>query len=99
MNRYLITISLIISLLIVIFSTTYKVIKNYERNINLVEEKYIIETAKKCINEKKCDEEKITLEKLYELGMLEKQVNKVTKEYYKSSAYVIKKGDKYIFVK
>lgn len=99
MNRYLITTSLIISLLLVITSTTYKVIKTHEQRVNLVEEKYIIETAKKCINEKKCNEEKITLEKLYELGMLEKQVNKVTKEYYKSSAYVTKNGDEYIFVK
>lgn len=98
MNKKIILISIIISFLIIVGFTSYKVIKNHNEKLILVKEKYIIEKAKDCINDKKCNEEKITLEKLYELNYLEKEVNPVTKEYYNEKSYVLYKNNEYIFI-
>ena len=68
-------------------------------NINVsVEEKYIIEAAKKCKIEKECNNDTITLKELYDLKYLEKQVNPVTKEYYSEDAYVTLKNNEYVFI-
>lgn len=54
----------------------------------MVQRKYIIEKAKDCINQKKCSNDTITLKELYEKGFLERQVNRVTKEFYNEESYV-----------
>ena len=63
-----------------------------------VEEKYIIETAKKCLNEKKCSGSKTTLQTLYDLEFLDMQANPVTKEYYNPESYVEIKDANYTFI-
>lgn len=98
MNKYFIGASIIIICGLLIGVTSYKVIKNHNEKLILVEEKYIIERAKKCINEKKCNNDKITLKELHELEYINKEVNPVTKEYYNELSYVTKENDNYVFV-
>lgn len=91
-----ITIFLIIGL---IFGTTiYKVMKTHNDNLLKVSEKFIIEHAKDCYNEKRCTNETVTLKELYDLKYLARQANPVTKEYYKEESYVKKEGNTYTFV-
>ena len=97
MNKLFVTITLIIILTLLTSITTYKVITKHNEKLLLVENKYIIEQAKKCFSEKKCNEDNITLKKLYSLNYLEKQVNPVTKEYYNELSYV-KKDTEWTFV-
>ena len=99
MNKWFISATIIIALGSICGATTYKVIKNHNEKISLVESKYIIEQAKKCINGKKCNKENnITLKELYDLDYLTKQVNKVTKEYYNELSYVTYKNNEYTFI-
>ena len=93
MNKFFITLTIIIVLLSVIGFSAYKIINKHNEKILLVEKKYIIERAKSCLNEKKCSGNTITLKELYDLNYLELQVNEVTKEYYNEESYVIKKED------
>ena len=71
MNKICITVTIIIIITLVIGVTTYKVVDKHNDKLMEVEEKYIIETAKKCLNEKKCSGSKITLQTLYDLEFLE----------------------------
>ncbi len=98
MNKWIISGAIVIILGLIISVTTYKVMKLHQEKLILVEEKYIIEKAKKCINEKKCNENKVTLKQLYELEYLNKQSNPVTKEYYSEDSYVEYINNEYIFV-
>ena len=91
--------SIVISLGLICGITTYKIVSNHNEKVLLVESKAIIEQAKKCINEKKCQKDQnITLKKLYELNYLDKQVNEVTKEYYNEESYVKYDDGKYVFI-
>ena len=74
-------------------------IKNFVNN--LFEKKSVddvIETAKKCLNEKKCSGSKITLQTLCDLEFLDMQANPVTKEYYNPESYVEIKDANYTFI-
>lgn len=99
MNKFIISGTIVIVFGLIIGVTSFKVVKDHQEKLILVEEKYIIEQAKNCINEKKCTDEKVTLKTLYDLDYLKKQVNPVTKEYYSEDAYVTCKNNEYIFVK
>ncbi len=99
MNKFIISGTIVIVFGLIIGATSFKVVKDHQDKLILVEEKYIIGQAKNCINEKKCTDEKVTLKTLYDLDYLNKQVNPVTKEYYSEDAYVTCKNNEYIFVK
>ena len=75
--------SIVISLGLICGITTYKIVSNHNEKVLLVESKAIIEQAKKCINDKKCQkDENITLKKLYEeeiVPNLTKKFNYTTK--------------------
>lgn len=97
LNRLsIILLTLILLLTIVI--TIIKVVKNHNEKLLEVTDKYIVEQAKKCVNEKKCLEDKITLQTLYDLEYLEKIANPVTKKYYNNESYVLKEENNYTFV-
>ncbi len=98
MNKWIISGTIVIISLLIVITTTYKVIKIHNSKILLVESKYIIEASKRCVNEKKCNEDIITLKTLYELNYLEKQVNEVTKEYYNENSYVKITNGNYEFI-
>ena len=98
MNKICITVTIIIIITLVIGVTTYKVVDKHNDKLMEVEEKYIIETAKKCLNEKKCSGSKITLQTLYDLEFLDMQANPVTKEYYNPESYVEIKEANYTFI-
>ena len=98
MNKICITVTIIIIITLVIGVTTYKVVDKHNDRLMEVEEKYIIETAKKCLNEKKCSGSKITLQTLYDLEFLDMQANPVTKEYYNPESYVEIKDANYTFI-
>ena len=74
--------------IIISFITTFKVIKNHQEKLLLVSEKRITEAAIKCLNEKKCSDNKITLKDLYNFNYLEKEINPITKEYYSELSYI-----------
>ena len=91
--------SIVISLGLICGITTYKIVSSHNEKLTLVETKYIIETARKCINEHKCkDKNNVTLKELYDLKYLEKQVNSVTKEYYNENSYVKYSNNEYVFI-
>ena len=91
-------ILLALLLLLIIVITIIKVVKNHNTKLLEVTDKYIVEQAKNCVNEKKCLEDKITLQTLYDLGYLEKMANPVTKKYYSNESYVLKEENNYTFV-
>lgn len=98
MNKIWVMITIVVIVGLITGVTIYKVLDKHNAKLLLVEEKYIIEQTKKCLNEGKCEGDKITLEKLYDLGYLEKEANPVTKEYYDSASYVEIKDTNYTFV-
>lgn len=98
MNKWIIFATIIIIFGLIIGVTTYKVVDNHNDKLLLVKEKYIVETAKKCQIEKKCNNDTITLKELYDLKYLEKQINPVTKEYYSEESYVTLKNNEYVFI-
>lgn len=91
-------ILVLIVFVVIIVITSIKVVNNHNDKLLEVSHKYIIEQAKKCIDEKKCLEEKITLQTLYDLDYLEKLANPVTKKYYNNESYVKKEENNYTFV-
>ena len=98
-NKWCICITLILVVCLICGFTTYKVVKSHNEKLTLVETKYIIETARKCINEHKCkDKNNVTLKELYDLKYLDKQVNSVTKEYYNENSYVKYSNSEYVFI-
>ncbi len=98
MNKWIISGTILFVVSLITIATTVKVVDIHNEKLLLVESKYIIENAKKCINEKKCNKDKITLKNLYELKYIDKQVNEVTKEYYNEESYVVNKNGVYEFV-
>ena len=98
MNKWIISTTIIIIFGLIIGVTSFKVVNKHNDKLLLVEEKYIIEKAKKCKMEKKCNNDNITLKELYDLKYLEKQVNPVSKEYYSLDAYVTLRNNEYVFI-
>ena len=98
MNKWIISTTIIIIFGLVIGVTSFKVVNKHNDKLLLVEEKYIIEKAKECKMEKKCNNDNITLKQLYDLKYLEKQVNPVSKEYYSLDAYVTLRNNEYVFI-
>lgn len=87
MNKYYFSITIIVCILIVGIPTFISVKNNHEEKLIKVTENKIKEAAKKCYLEKKCNGE-TTLNNLYELGYLEKEVNPVTKKYYDENSII-----------
>ena len=87
-----------IALLILFIPTAYKVIKNHQNNLYQVVEDKIINGAKKCFYEEKCQDGKIYLKDLYALNYLEKMSNPVTKEYYNDESYIERKDNNFKFI-
>lgn len=92
-NKGVIYITVIALLLIISLPTIYKVINNHNQKLYEVTEKRIIEAAKKCWNESKCEGEEITLNTLYELKYLKREADPVTKKYYDNESKIIKKEE------
>ena len=111
-NKWCICITFILVVGLICGFTTYKVVRSHNEKLTLVETKYIIETARKCINEHKCKDKNnvtlntvndilislLTLKELYDLKYLDKQVNSVTKEYYNENSYVKYSNSEYVFI-
>lgn len=98
LNKICISVAIVITFGVVIGVTAFKVMSEHNRKVKIVEEKFIVEQAKKCFYDKKCNSDKATLQELYDNDYLDKQVNRVTKEYYNSASYVIKNGNDYEFI-
>lgn len=90
--------SIIVILLIITIPTIYKVVKNHQSNLYQVVEQKIINKAKVCYYEEKCNDDKIYLKDLYELGYLDKINNPVSKEYYNEESYVERKDKNFKFI-
>ncbi len=98
MKRIVIGISLAIIIGLISGVTMYKVVNEHNDKLLMVEEKYIIEKTRECVNKKICVGDKFTLKELYEMEIMDKQVNRVTKEYYSEESYVEVEGNNYKFV-
>ena len=98
MNKVFITITVIFITALIIGVTTYKVIDKHNEKLTEVEEKYIIESAKDCFNNKECLGNTVTLQTLYDLDYLDFRADPVTKEYYNPASYVKFEDTTYTFV-
>ena len=96
-NRVVTISSVIIILLLIVVPTTYKVVKNHYNHLYQVVESKIIETAKNCYFDDMCDEH-ITLNELYDLKLLDKVSDPVSKEYYNPNSYVEVKDNNFKFI-
>lgn len=97
MNKKIIIVTLALIIALIGGTTAFKVVSIHNDKMMMVSEKYILEQAKLCYNKKECQNESTTLDELYSLGYLEKQVNPVTKEYYNGHSYVKKEENSYTF--
>ena len=101
MNKVFVTVTIIFITVLIIGVTTYKVLNEHNAKLTKVEEKYIIEAAKKCLNEKECSGTTVTLQTLYDLSYLsylDFQADPVTKEYYNPDSFVKYEDATYTFV-
>ena len=98
MNKIIIFFTCFIIFSAIVIDTSFKVVEKHNEKLLLVDKKKIIESAKKCINEKKCNQGKITLKELYDLNYLDVLVNKVTKEYYNDKSYAYIDEEKELFI-
>lgn len=97
-NKITIYVTIIAILLIISVPTIYKVVKTNHEKLYLVTEKLVIENAEKCIYEKKCNKNKVTLRDLYEKGYLKDEViDPVSKTVYSKESYVLIKKDSSTF--
>ena len=96
-NKMTIIFSIITIFLIIGIPTTYKVIKNHQNNLIKSVESKIIDAAKKCYFEDKCQYNKIYLKDLYDLNYLDELSNPITKEYYNKDSYVEISDNKFKF--
>lgn len=98
-NKIVIYITIIACLLLIGCPTLYKVINQNHERLYEVNHKLIIEAAKKCFYDNKCENNKITLKELYEKDYLEKGIiDPVTKIVYNENSYVlITKNDSSFF--
>lgn len=96
-NRVVIYTTIIALIFVIGCPTIYKVVKNHNNKLYTITEKRIIEAAKKCWNEDKCNEDTITLKTLYANKYLEKEADPVTKKYYSEESKIIKKEEEIKF--
>ncbi len=96
-NKITTIFCIIIIILLITIPTTYKVIKNHQNNLKRSTESKIIEAAKKCYYEDKCEGDKIFLKDLYNFDYLGKISNPLTKEYYSEDSYVEIKDNSFVF--
>ena len=89
-NKIIIYITVIASVIMIAFPTLYKVIKDNHNKLYIVNHKYIIEAAENCYYNDDCKNNKITLKELYDKKYLEKGItDPVTKELYSEDSYVL----------
>ena len=98
MNKIFVTLTVLFITALIVGVTTYKVLAEHNNKLTEVEEKYIIEAAKDCLNQKECSGNKITLQTLYNLNYLDFRADPVTKEYYNPESYVKYEDATYTFV-
>ena len=96
-NRMMVSGTIIIIVLMIGIPTFINVKKDHEQKLIKVTENRIKEAAKKCFLDNKCEGSSTTLQSLYNVGYLEKQVNPITKKYYDSSS-IIKYDNKKIIL-
>ena len=94
----MIYITFLLSMLIIVSFSIYKVQKKHDNFVLQVSEKRITEAAMSCYYEEKCFENKVTLGELIFMGYLKEEVNPKTKMYYSHESYVEKKENTYTFV-
>ena len=94
-NKIIINTTIISIIIIVLIPTLYTIIKKHNARLTEVSTKRIVEAAKKCYEDEKCKNEKITLKELYDNKYLKKESNPITKEYYSEKTYVEKKNNDY----
>ena len=96
-NRIITVSSVIIILLLIVIPTAYKVVKNHYNHLYRVVESKIVEAAKKCYFDDMC-EEHITLNELYNLKLLDKMSDPISKEYFNPNSYVEVKDNDFKFI-
>ena len=94
-NKIIINTTIISIVIIVLIPTLYTIIKRHNDRLIEVSTKRITEAAKKCYEDEKCKNEKITLKELYDNKYLKKESNPITKEYYNEESFVTKKDNNY----
>ena len=94
-NKIIINTTMIGIVLIVLIPTLYTIIKRHNNRLLEVSNKRIVEAAKKCYEDEKCKNEKITLKELYDNKYLKKESNPITKRFYNEKSYVEKKNNDY----
>lgn len=89
-KKTLILITIISCTLVIMIPTIYKVLIDHRNKLYLSVEKEIKEAAEKCWDEKKCQNETITLKELYSLDYLEKQIDPISKKVYEEDSLIKK---------
>ena len=94
-------IYLTIALLIVVFVISGAVINEHrhQNRLYLVVEKEILEAVNKCRLEKKCQDETVTLQFLYDNYYLVEQSNPITKKKYDSNLSINLNSNKITWLK
>lgn len=88
---------LILFLLVLSGDTLYHAYSLHETRLLAVSHERIIDSAKQCIWDSKCNENKVTLGELIDKGYCEEEVDPITKLYYSHNCYVVKSNNDYIF--
>lgn len=94
-NKIIIFCTVVAIILIIAIPTTLTVHDRYKEKVYKITEKRIIEAAKNCHLKDECLNEIVTLKELYDLGLLEKESDPITKKYYNESSYVDMKDYKF----
>lgn len=97
-NKVVIYIAICTFLLIIIIPSILTVNKKHKDNLYKSITLKIEESAKKCVVDEKCKDQKIFLKELYDNKYLSKQVNPYTNKYINEDSYVEKKDNKYKFI-
>jgi len=66
-NKIIISVTILIVVLLIVGVSTYRVICKHNEKLREVDSKYIIEAAKRCVNEHSCSGNIITLKNLYDI--------------------------------
>ena len=86
-NKIILIIAFVALIIIITVPTILTVEDRHNKALLKTMDNKIIESAKKCLNDNKCDDEdNITLKELYEKKYLTKVINPVTNEYVKDSS-------------
>ena len=88
MNRILIPGTIIIIIIMIGIPTYINIKKDHENKLIRVTQGRINEAAKKCFLDNKCEGTETTLQALYDLKYLDKQLNTITKKYYAESSFI-----------